>query len=382
MPGIYIHIPFCRQACFYCNFHFSASKKNKPDFLSALKNEIELSKDFFKEKTTSSEKIYLDTIYFGGGTPSILSNTELMEIFNVLSRFYTFDDNTEITLEANPDDLSKTRTKELFQSPVNRLSIGVQSFHEADLNFMNRSHNKDQALQSIINSKQAGFKNITVDLIYGTPGMTHKQWIENLSIIHSLNIPHISAYALTVENNTALNVFINKGKLPNISEEDSAQQFEILQKWMQENNYRHYEISNFGKDGFFSKHNISYWTGKKYLGLGPSAHSFNGEKRFWNISNTHSYIDSLKNGIISRETEVLTKSQKINEYIMTSLRTMWGCDLNKISSEFGNDIQEQIINSSRKFINKGWMQKSNQQLILTKTGKLFADGIAAELFFD
>ncbi|MFW5792772.1 MAG: radical SAM family heme chaperone HemW [Bacteroidota bacterium] len=382
MPGIYIHIPFCRQACFYCNFHFSASKKNKPDFLSALKNEIELSKDFFKEKTTSSEKIYLDTIYFGGGTPSILSNTELMEIFNVLSRFYTFDDNTEITLEANPDDLSKTRTKELFQSPVNRLSIGVQSFHEADLNFMNRSHNKDQALQSIINSKQAGFKNITVDLIYGTPGMTHKQWIENLNILHSLNIPHISAYALTVENNTALNVFINKGKLPNISEEDSAQQFEILQKWMQENNYRHYEISNFGKDGFFSKHNISYWTGKKYLGLGPSAHSFNGEKRFWNISNTHSYIDSLKNGIISRETEVLTKSQKINEYIMTSLRTMWGCDLNKISSEFGNDIQEQIINSSRKFINKGWMQKSNQQLILTKTGKLFADGIAAELFFD
>lgn len=382
MPGIYIHIPYCRKACYYCNFHFSVSQKNKLAFLSALKQEIALSKNFFNKDKEPFEPVYLDTIYFGGGTPSLLSIEEIMDILNEISRYYIYDKNTEITLEANPDDLSQTKADALYNSPVNRLSIGIQSFHNDDLEYMNRSHNKYQAERSIVNSKNAGFNNITVDLIYGTPGLTDKKWEENIKILLKHEIPHISAYALTVEPNTPLSVLIRKGKAASVIDDNCIRQFEILQEQLQNNNYHHYEISNFGKEGYFSKHNVSYWTGEKYLGLGPSAHSFDSEKRYWNISNTTKYIESIKNGLIPQEAEILTNTQKINEYLMTSLRTMWGCDLKKITADFGKDVHNKTLNSSEKFIQKGWMINKNYHLILTNKGKLFADGIASELFLE
>jgi oxygen-independent coproporphyrinogen-3 oxidase len=379
MSGIYIHIPFCRQACHYCNFHFSVSQKRRPEFVQALKREIALQKDFFK--TDNREKITLDTLYFGGGTPSLLEISEQDEIFSELFKYYQLSPDTEVTLEANPDDLGPEKLAALCNTPVNRLSIGIQSFHASDLKYMNRSHTAHQAEKVLLDAKKAGFKNITVDLIYGTPGMSDAQWKENIMKLISHDIPHISAYSLTVEKKTALEVFIRKGKAAPVDEEQSARQFEILCEITSQYGYEHYEISNFGKPGYFSRHNLSYWSGVPYLGLGPSAHSYRDGMRRWNVANTCAYIENLQNGQLPPfGQEYLDKNQQYNEYVMTALRTMWGVEKVLVENRFGNDYYVKMMNTARKHLASGKMEETSTHLLIASEGKFLADGIAADLF--
>lgn len=378
MPGIYIHIPFCRQACHYCNFHFSVSQKRRPEFVQALKKEITLQKDFLK---TDKKKIILDTLYFGGGTPSLLEISELDEIFSELFKYYQLTPDAEVTLEANPDDLSQEKLAALCNTPVNRLSIGIQSFHEADLKYMNRSHTSEQAEKVLHDAIKAGFRNITADLIYGTPGMSDAQWKENIMKLITHDIPHISAYSLTVEKKTALEVFIRKGKAAPVDEEQSARQFEILCEITSKYGYEHYEISNFGKPGYFSRHNLSYWSGVPYLGLGPSAHSYHNGMRRWNIANTCSYIDNLmQDEFPPFEQEYLDKDQQYNEYVMTALRTMWGVEKVFVENRFGDDYFEKMMHAARKHLTSGKMEETSTHLLISSEGKFLADGIAADLF--
>jgi putative oxygen-independent coproporphyrinogen III oxidase len=375
MPGIYIHIPFCRQACHYCNFHFSVSQKRRGEFVRALVKEIELQKDFFGEAKTMS------TLYFGGGTPSLLDAAELEMIFIALNRNFVIDANAEITLEANPDDLTSDKLSELKNLGINRLSIGIQSFFETDLKYMNRSHTAQQALKVLDLAQTGGFENITADLIYGTPGMTDGQWKENILHLINRGIPHISAYSLTVEKKTALDVFIRNGKAAPVDEEQSAQQFEILCEMAAANGFDHYEVSNWGKPGFYSRHNLSYWSGEPYLGLGPSAHSFIPGERMWNIANTGKYIDSLVvDSAIPFESEKLTPDQQYNEYVMTALRTMWGVDKARVSQTFGEKYSKEMLRQAAPYLLKGWMIENSTHLIITQKGRFFSDGIAADLF--
>jgi len=379
MPGIYIHIPFCRQACHYCNFHFSVSQKRRPEFVQALKREIFLQKDFLK--SGSENKVLLDTLYFGGGTPSLLETSELNEIFAELFRFFELAPDAEVTLEANPDDLHPEKLAALRNTPVNRLSIGIQSFHASDLKYMNRSHTSEQALKVLNEARKAGFENITADLIYGTPGMNDQFWKENIMRLISLEIPHISAYSLTVEKKTALEVFIRKGKAAPVDEEQSARQFEILCEITSQYGYEHYEISNFGKPGFFSRHNLSYWSGVPYLGLGPSAHSYSDGVRRWNIANTCSYIDNLmQDEFPPFDQEHLDKDQQYNEYVMTALRTMWGIEKLLVNKRFGDDYHDRMMQSAGKYLRNGMLEETQSHLKITQKGKFLADGIASDLF--
>jgi oxygen-independent coproporphyrinogen III oxidase len=378
MVSVYIHIPFCRQACHYCNFHFSVSLRRKKDFITALNREVELQRNFFGQ--TQNDKIKLDTLYFGGGTPSVLEIHELDHIFNKLSDYFIFDESTEITLEANPDDLTSVKIKELKQTPLNRLSLGIQSFHAKDLNYMNRIHDPRQALEALENAKAQGFTNITADLIYGTPDMSDKQWEENILTLINLKIPHISAYSLTVEKKTALDVFIRQGKAKPVDEEQSTRQFDILVDVTSAHGYQHYEISNFGLPGFFSRHNMNYWNGTPYLGLGPSAHSFKPGIRSWNIANTNRYIQSLMEGKIPSEQEILTPAQQYNEYIMTALRTMWGVELKTVQAKFGDNYLHLLKKSAEKHIAKQNLEYTKSHLKVSRKGKFFSDGIAADLF--
>lgn len=378
MPGIYIHIPFCRQACHYCNFHFSVSQKRRPEFVKALIREIKMQKDFLYPD--SSNRIPLDTLYLGGGTPSLLDTAELDVIFNVIHKYYSFAPNAEITLEANPDDLIPGKLETLRKLSVNRLSIGIQSFYEDDLQFMNRSHNSRQAIDVLNYAQEAGFVNITADLIYGTPGMTDKQWEQNIMQLVKMGIPHISAYSLTVEKKTALDVFIRKGKVAPVDEEQAARQFDLLCALTAQHGYEHYEISNFGKKGYFSKHNLGYWSGEPYLGMGPSAHSFKPGMRQWNVAHTGKYIDSLKLGKIPAQQEILTEEQQYNEYVMTALRTMWGIDEKHVKNKFGARYHESMMRSAQKYLKNGKLVHSSGRLKVTPSGKFFADGIASDLF--
>ena len=373
MAGIYIHIPFCKQACHYCDFHFSTSLKNKKAFIVALRKEIALQKDYLQNEIIS-------TIYFGGGTPSLLYQKELLEIIEELHKHYTIEPGAEITLEANPDDLTVQKIKELKQTPVNRLSIGIQSFFDEDLKFMNRAHNSKEALSSVKTSQDAGFSNITIDLIYGVPGLSHEKWRKNLEIIFNLKVQHVSAYCLTVEPKTPLASFIKKGKVKNIDDTQGAKQFQILIEEMNKNNFIHYEISNFAKEGFISKHNSNYWFKEKYLGLGPSAHSFDGNSRQWNISNNALYVESLNRSQLNYEKEMLSKTNQYNEYVMTSLRTMWGTDLNYIQKHFDKNYYDYIIQESNHYVYSGYLINSNNKIILSDSGKLLADKIASDLF--
>lgn len=380
MPGIYIHIPFCRQACHYCNFHFSVSQKRRSEYLQALKKEIALQKDFLK---VDNEKIVsLDTLYLGGGTPSLLEISELDEIFFEFFKYYQLTPDAEVTLEANPDDLTPEKLVALRNNtPVNRLSIGIQSFYEADLKYMNRSHTAEQAEKVLYDAPKAGFTNITADLIYGTPGMSDKQWKENIKKLISHGIPHISAYSLTVEKKTALEVFIRKGKAAPVDEEQSARQFEILCEITSQYGFEHYEISNFGKPGYFSRHNLSYWSGVPYLGLGPSAHSYRDGMRRWNIANTCSYIDNLmQDEFPPFEQEHLDKDQQYNEYVMTALRTMWGVDKELVKNRFGSDYFKKMMHTAENHLKRGKMKETSTHLIISSSGKFLADGIAADLF--
>jgi oxygen-independent coproporphyrinogen-3 oxidase len=377
LPGIYIHIPFCKQACHYCNFHFSTSLAQKEKMAEAIVTEINLAPILQNGKV---EKEIVSTLYFGGGTPSILTIDELKIIFDALQKRFVFNDEIEITLEANPDDITDTKLTEWKNLGINRLSVGIQSFVEAELVWMNRAHNAAESLLCIEKIKEAGFTNFSVDLIYGSPLLSDEDWKRNVDIVIEKNIPHISCYALTVEPKTALDKMIALHKKENVDAEKQARQFLLLMDWMEQAGYEHYEISNFAKPGLRSKHNSSYWSGETYYAFGPAAHAFDGQRRRWNVANNSSYIQSLQNNIIPFEEETLTKTQQLNEYIMTSLRTIEGLGLDHVSKIFGEKETEALMTAAKKYEYAGKLKTVNRRLILTKEGKLFADGIAADLF--
>ncbi|WP_417885159.1 radical SAM family heme chaperone HemW [Zunongwangia sp.] len=373
MSGIYIHIPFCKQACHYCDFHFSTSLKKKSELVTALQKELLLRKNELPKEP-------LQTIYFGGGTPSLLNSDELKAIFETIYSNYVISENPEITLEANPDDLSKEKINELANSKINRLSIGVQSFFEDDLKLMNRAHNAEEALQSIQLAK-AKFDNISVDLIYGIPGMSMQRWQRNIEIVLDLDIPHISSYALTVEERTALKKFIEKGLIKPVDDALAAEHFEILRSTLKKAGFQHYEFSNYGKLGYFSENNTAYWLGKPYLGIGPSAHSYDGNCRKWNIANNTLYIKALEKEELSIEIEKLNTTDRYNEYIMTRLRTHFGVDLQEVQSKFGNKYLDYLQEESAVLLQKKLMRITNNTLHITEKGTFLSDGIAADLFY-
>lgn len=373
MAGIYLHIPFCKQKCHYCNFYSVASIKNKDQLFNALLKEIELQKNYLGD-----EKV--ETIYFGGGTPSLLSNDEINKVLSEISRYFQIADHPEITLEANPDDLNNSYLKSLRNTSINRLSIGVQSFFEDDLKYLNRIHSAEQAINSIEEAQDKGFHNLSIDLIYGIPTLSKLKWQENLEIFFDLNLPHLSAYALTVEPKTALAILIKKKKTYPVAEDRIVEHFDLLMNLMTSNHFTHYEISNFCKENYFSEHNKSYWFGKKYLGIGPSSHSFNEKSRQWNISNINKYIEEINKNIIPFETEVLSVDQKYNEYILISLRTIWGIDLNSILKKFGEQYNLHFINNVKRFVDEEKISIIDDKYCLTNAGKIFADGISSDLF--
>ena len=376
MAGIYIHIPFCKHKCNYCNFFSVASVKYRDVFVDALLREMEMRKDYLKGAS-------VNTLYFGGGTPSLLSVDEINTILAKANKLFNINSNLEITLEANPDDLSLEKVKSIKNNtPVNRFSIGVQSFFDDDLHYLDREHTGAQARQAIENVQKAGFKNMTVDLIYGIPGLSLEKWNKNLDIFFEYHIPHLSSYSLTVEPKTALQHKINKQKRAEVDEELSIRHFEILMERIAQKNYVHYEISNFAKEGFYSKHNSIYWLGDHYLGLGPSAHSFNGHSRQWNVAAIKKYIDSDIVDKIVAEKEVLAPQQLFNEYVMTSLRTSWGCDLEHINNVFGGSYSDYFTKGIKGFINEKKVTQNGSRFVLSNIGKLFTDGIAADLFVD
>ncbi len=376
MAGIYIHIPFCKQKCHYCNFYSTVSHKYHNEFIAALLLEINSRKSYLHNKI-------VDTIYFGGGTPSLLSVDEINSIITAINNSYNVTTDAEITLEANPDDLSKEKLHEIKKyTKINRLSIGIQSFFDDDLHYLNRVHNGKQAQNSIENALKLGFNNITIDLIYGIPTLNDKKWRENLNVFFDYGIPHLSSYSLTVEPKTALDVLIKKRKLENINEIESIKHFEILLNETKKHNLINYEISNFGLEGYFSKHNSNYWLGKHYLGLGPSAHSYNGKSRQWNITNIKQYCTESNLDKITEETEILTTEQLYNEYVLTSIRTSWGCDIEQIKNRFGNKYSDYFTKNIKSAINENKVICENNTYTLTDKGKLFADGIASTLFYD
>jgi oxygen-independent coproporphyrinogen-3 oxidase len=374
MAGIYIHIPFCRQACHYCNFYFTTSLAQKKNLIEAIVKEITLSKEYLAGET-------IETIYFGGGTPSLLEADEWKSILEAIYDTHPKISLKEMTLEANPDDLTKEKIAELIALKdfgLDRLSIGVQSFYDSDLIYMNRAHNAGEALDAIKRVQDAGFDNLTIDLIYGTPTMADEQWQQNIERAFDLGIPHISSYALTVEPKTYLDRNIKNGKSIPVDEAQSSRQFDILMQKMAAHGYDQYEISNFSLPGRNAIHNTNYWRGQKYLGLGPSAHSFDGASRRWNVANNQSYIKGIGEGNIPFEIEHLTRAQQTNEYIMTSLRTMWGCDLRKLQV---TNHKSPVLASLRN-IDADFYTIDDDMLKLTTRGKHFADRIASELFID
>lgn len=372
MNGIYIHIPFCKQACHYCDFHFSTSLGKKEGMIAAICKELILRKWEFKDEMVG-------TIYFGGGTPSVLEVPEINHIIQTVYDHYQVSDAPEITLEANPDDMSKEKIKQLATSPINRLSIGVQSFFDSDLKLMNRAHNAVEAEQCIQESLKY-FNNISIDLIYGIPNMSNTRWQENIDKVLAFNIPHISSYALTVEPKTALANFIKKGVIDPVDDALAESHYTILVQQLEAKGYINYEISNFGKPDYFSKNNTAYWQGKKYLGIGPSAHSYDGIRRGWNISNNPRYIKAIESNTLPIEEELLSTTDHYNEYIMTGLRTMWGVSLFRTRTEFGERYHSYLLKQAQKYLEGNLLFLDGDTLLVTKKGKFLADGIAGNLF--
>ncbi|MGP8215427.1 MAG: radical SAM family heme chaperone HemW [Bacteroidia bacterium] len=373
MPGIYIHIPFCKKACHYCDFHFSTSLRNKEALVEALCTEIETRKDYPGTKELSS-------VYFGGGTPSLLSKTDIEKLFNTIGKHFTIANDAEITLEANPDDLTATKTAELKASGINRLSIGIQSFHDEHLKLMNRSHSSLQAVEAVKHAKKSGIDNISIDLIYGLPDLSQEKWKYNLSHAFALDVPHLSAYCLTVEKKTALNHFIQNNTITLPEEAEVLKQFNMLMEQSAKHGFIHYEISNFCREGMHAKHNSSYWKNEPYLGIGPSAHSYNGKTRQWNIANNALYLKGLQANEPVFEMETLSEADKFNEYVMTRLRTIWGIDLVYAKSAFGERTAKGLLQESGKYINSGCMKQNGEIITLTQKGKFIADKIASDLF--
>jgi len=375
MAGIYLHIPFCKQACTYCNFHFSTLLKTKEEVLKAMLTEIRLQQNFFPDKTL------IETIYFGGGTPSMLSTAELNSLLNELQKYFTITEHPEITLEANPDDLSKEYLSALKKdTEINRFSIGVQSFFDEDLQYMHRAHNAAEAIHSIKYAQEIGFENLSVDLIYGTPTMSNENWKKNLQTVFDLKVPHISCYALTVEEKTVLASQIKKQKIAAPEDEKMVQQFSILLEEMNKHHYTHYEISNFCKEPHFAQHNTNYWKGISYLGIGPSAHSYDGVKRYWNIANNALYVKQLSQNMLANECEILSKTDAYNEYVMTSIRTIFGTHLSKIKEDFGDEVEKHFLLEISPFRSNGWVKETDRIFTLTHSGKLFCDYITENLF--
>ncbi|MFV8391137.1 radical SAM family heme chaperone HemW [Flavobacterium sp. LB2P6] len=379
MSGIYIHIPFCKQACHYCDFHFSTSMKKKEEMVLAIAKEIQMRKSEFELLDCARSDHKIETIYFGGGTPSVLTSEEIEFLIAAVYSNYKVSENPEITLEANPDDLSRERIIELSKSKINRLSIGIQSFFEEDLQLMNRAHNSAEAKKCLEEATKY-FDNISLDLIYGIPGMSNEKWKQNIETALSFGIPHISSYALTVEPKTALNKLIQTGKIAAPKDEVAQEHFAILVETLEANDFIHYELSNFGKPNFFSKNNSAYWLGKKYLGIGPSAHSYNGISRSWNVSNNSLYLKSIQENKVPNETEILSTADCYNEYVMTGLRTIWGVSLDRIKMEFGDEYLKYLKKQAQKFLDDDLVFIENNILKPTPKGKFLTDGIASDLF--
>lgn len=373
MASIYIHIPYCKQKCTYCNFHFRTAQNDKIEMLKSIKKEIELRKFYLNGATISS-------IYFGGGTPSILNKEEIESIIQTIYHHFTIDINAEITLECNPDDLDKKMLTDLKEIGINRLSIGIQSFDDDDLKFMNRSHNAKEALECIHLAKEAEFNNITIDLIYGLPNQSNEKWKQNLKQMLDLNIQHFSAYALTVEPKTVLKHLIDKQKVIPLDDKITVEHFNTLAQIATENDFIHYEISNFGKQGFFSNHNTAYWKNQHYLGVGPSAHSFNETSRQWNLASNKQYIEMVNANNAYFEIEQLSNAQQYNEYIFTALRTMWGVELDYIKTQFGATAHQYFEKQVSNWVNQGKIKQLENNYTLTSRGKLYADAISSDLF--
>ena len=373
MAGIYIHIPFCKSKCAYCNFFSLASESKINDYVEALKKEIVLRKNYLGGEIVK-------TIYFGGGTPSLLSVKNIEEILDLLNKNYEIISSPEITLEINPDTIDREKMESLKQIGINRMSVGIQSFNDEDLKYLGRRHDSRHAMQVLEDLKHTDFEKITLDLIYGMPTLTEEKWNKNLDIFFSTGITHLSAYALTVEPKTILGQRIEKGELQSVSEEDTIRHYNILVDRTKENGFEHYEISNFAKEGCRSQHNSIYWNDVKYLGLGASAHSYDGSSRQWNVSNLTKYIDTDFDTDCHYEKEILTTDDKYNEYVMTSLRTSWGCDIEKISEDYGESYSEHFLRNIKKHLNSEIILRKGNHFILTDEGMLFADGIAAEVF--
>lgn len=372
MAGLYIHVPFCKQACHYCDFHFSTSRDNIDLMTNALCRELAIQKDYLHQEA-------LETIYFGGGTPSLLSKQQLQSLLNAVHTNFSTG-KTEITLEANPDDLTKENLLSLKQAGINRLSIGIQSFDDTILKFLNRAHSSREALWCLANAREVGFDNISIDLIYAIPGQHDDLWKTNIEKVIKFSPEHISAYSLTIEEKTVFGNWQKSGKFLSESEDTAASQMEILMTLLDQAGYEQYEISNFCKPELYSRHNSSYWQQKKYLGIGPSSHSYNGESRQFNIANNHLYIQSINQGKVPFQLEILSRENKINEYLLTRLRTKWGCDLQYLSLQLKYDLLQEHQQKIATLLSQGFIQINNNILLLTQKAKLLADKIASDLF--
>ena len=371
MAGIYIHIPFCKKLCFYCDFYHVISVNDYSAFIDALLTEASLRRDYLEDETIS-------TIYIGGGTPSVFSVKDLETILNHINNIFRLSEDCEITFEMNPDDVQPVYLDGLRNCKVNRISLGIQSWRDSDLKMLNRRHDSEGAVKALRNTLDAGFDNVTIDLIYGIPGMTLKDWESNLDFSFSFDIKHLSAYHLTIEPGTVFGKMLEKGLISEIDENDSAAQFNTLIEKSENAGFIQYEISNFGKPGYFSLHNSNYWKQVSYLGLGPSAHSFNGYSRQWNIHDLKGYIKSVNTGKPFFESEELDIKKRFNEYIMTSLRTMWGIDLEYVEESFEKEGYDYVVNLSGKYRDYGLMKLEKNSLVLTNQGKLISDNIISE----
>ena len=372
MSGIYIHIPFCKKACHYCNFHFSTQIEHINDFVDALVKEVSLQQNYLSQP--------IETIYFGGGTPSLLNETQLNKIIKAIHSNYSISSNIELTLEANPDDFNIEKTKMWYGQGINRLSIGIQSFQDNALIWMNRAHNTMQSHQSIEIALEAGIHNLSIDLIYGTPHLSNEALINDIEILNNYQIPHVSCYALTVEEKTALYHLIKEKKIDDIDANKQAEHFEIIVEQLEKNGFEHYEISNFAKQGHQSKHNSNYWKGVPYLGLGPSAHSYNINARQWNIANNHLYIQNINNGVVPFEIEKLETATRYNEYMMISLRLLAGVNFQEIQDRFGEAYLKHTLLVKDQFKNSNQLQNNELGFAISKNSRFLADGIASEFF--
>lgn len=371
---LYLHIPFCRQACHYCDFHFSTSLNQKSALVAALCTEIALQKSYLPNQP-------LETIYFGGGTPSLLTEAELHAIFETIHRHFAVVADAEITLEANPDDLTPANLATLRRF-VNRLSIGIQTFDEATLRWMNRAHTASEARHCVQHAQDTGFLNLSVDLIYGIPSRDEACWHRDLHQMLALNVPHLSAYALTIEPDTAFGRWQQKGRLPSLDDGLAAEQFEQLTEALTGAGYEHYEISNFARPGQYARHNTAYWQRRPYLGIGPSAHSYNGHSRQYNMANNARYITDIGRGIVPATVEILTPADQVNEYLLTGLRTQWGCSVRELDTLLGANFAHQQTRHLTDLYASGWLTRHDDRLLLTPAGKLFADRVAATLFVE